>query len=116
MSYAAIPEKILEQKIGDSIIWEFGYSTTLNLTGYSIKIEAISKLNETTELFSVDSLSPTSNAYITTDLLSNGKFSLIIKDTSSFINGDYYVDVVYTNPEGIKKSTKTIILRMLKRF
>ena len=117
MGYEAIPkEKIFDQKIGNSFVWSFGYLTSLDLTDYSIRIEGISKLDGNTELFSVDSGTPTDNEYITTDLLAQGKFSLVIKNTSNFTEGDYYVDVSYTSPEGIKQSTNAIVLRMKKRF
>lgn len=105
-------------KIGDSISWSLNYKQSNNspvdLTNYTININAINRSN--VEAFNVSSDSPTSNQYIDISDVANGNFKFIIKDTSLFRRGDYYVDIEYTDLVGYKKSSKSFNLRLVERL
>lgn len=105
-------------KIGDSISWSLNYKQSNNspvdLTNFNININATSRSN--IEVFNVSSNSPTSNSYIDISDVVNGNFKLIIKDTSLFRRGDYYVDIEYTDLVGYKKSSKSFNLTLVGRL
>lgn len=47
--------------------------------------------------------------------LNIGKFQVIIKYTSSFSTGDYYVDIQYTDVNGFKQSSESFNLKIVDR-
>jgi hypothetical protein len=108
-------------KIGDSIIWNLQYkqsngTTPVDLTGFKIDIDAISKADSSMVLFNVDTDNPTANMYIDTSDKVNGNFKLIIKDTQTFVKGDYLVDIEYTSADGYKSSSKSFGLKVQERL
>lgn len=107
-------------KIGDSIKWELRSLqsdgvTPVNWTGYQIEISAVNKVTNY-ELFKVSTNNGTSDSYITVNELSIGKFNIIIKNTDNFKVGEYSVDVRYINPDGIKQSSKSFIIKIVNRL
>jgi hypothetical protein len=107
-------------KIGDSISWKVRYlqsdnSTPVDLTGFVIDVDAYHKVTKEL-LFNIDTLSSTSSRYITTDLVSLGEFTIVIKDTEGFPLGDYLVDIEYTDVEGFKRSSKSFGLKVVERL
>ena len=116
MSYDALPNILtVDQKIGNSIVWDFKYNELTDLTGFSIEISANSKLDDVV-LFTISSDNATENMFISTDKFSLGEFSAIVKDTSGFAQGDYYIDVKHISADNISKSAKSFIMRLLKRL
>lgn len=116
MSYDALPNILtVEQKIGDSIVWDFKYNELTDLTGFSIEVSAISKLDESI-LFTINSNNNLENTLITTDKFNLGEFTVIVKDTSSFTQGDYYIDVKHISADNMAKSAKSFVMRLLKRI
>ena len=110
----------LTLKIGDSIVWNIQYkqanNIAVNLTGFMIDINAQSKFNNK-ELFKITTTTtPNDNMYINMTNIVNGEFQVIIKDTSFFTKGDYFVDIEYTDQQGIKKSSKSVTLKVLDRL
>jgi len=105
-------------KIGDSINWSFNYtqssSVAVDLTNFVININAMSKTS--VEAFNISSNAPTLNAFIDITDVINGNFELSIKDTSSFLKGDYFVDIEYTDLQGYRKSSKSFILKLVERL
>ena len=106
-------------KIGDSIIWNIHYKqsdniTPVNLTGYTINVDAVNKANKSV-LFNIVSSAPTSNQYITINAIA-GTFTVVIKDTSSFVPGVYNVDIEYVTADGFKTSSKSFELRVVERL
>ena len=105
-------------KIGDSISWDLNYkqsdNTPVDLTNFNINISATRRSN--IEVFNVSSNSPTSNSYIDISDVVNGNYKLIIKNTSSFQRGDYYVDIEYIDASGYKKSSQSFILTLVERI
>ena len=109
----------LKLKIGDSIRWNIAYKQSdkispINLTGYTINVDAVNKANKSV-LFNIVSSASTSNQYITIDAIA-GTFIVIIKDTSSFVPGVYNVDIEYVTADGFKISSKTFELRVVERL
>lgn len=109
----------LKLKIGDSVRWNIAYKqsdnvTPVNLTGYTINIDAVNKANNSV-LFNVSSSVSTANQYISVNALS-GTFTIVIKDTSTFIPGVYNVDIEYVTADGFKTSSKTFELRVVERL
>ena len=109
----------LKLKIGDSIRWNIAYKQSdnispVNLTGYTINVDAVNKANKSV-LFNIVSSAPTSNQYITIDAVA-GTFIVVIKDTSSFVPGVYNVDIEYVTADGFKTSSKTFELRVVERL
>ena len=109
----------LKLKIGDSIRWNIAYKQSdnispVNLTGYTIDVDAVNKANKNV-LFNIVSSAPTSNQYITIDAIA-GTFVVVIKDTSSFVPGVYSVDIEYVTADGFKTSSKTFELRVVERL
>ena len=109
----------LKLKIGDSVRWNIAYKqsdnvTPVNLTGYTINIDAVNKANNSV-LFNVSSSVSTVNQYISVNALS-GTFTIVIKDTSTFIPGVYNVDIEYVTADGFKASSKTFELRVVERL
>lgn len=110
----------LKLKVGDSLLWNIQYKqsdevTPVNLTGFTIDIDAYEK-NTGALLFKVNSGTPTADTYISTTSLATGTFSLVIKDTSNFLVGDYLVDVEYTTADGFKQSSKSFGLKVQDRL
>ena len=109
----------LKLKIGDSIRWNIAYKQSdnvspVNLIGYTINVDAVNKANKSI-LFNIASSTPTSNQYITIDAIA-GTFTVVIKDTSSFVPGVYNVDIEYITADGFKTSSKTFELRVVERL
>ena len=109
----------LKLKIGDSIRWNIAYKQSdkispVNLTGYTINVDAVNKAKNSV-LFNIVSSASTSNQYITIDAIA-GTFIVIIKDTSSFVHGVYNVDIEYVTADGFKTSSKTFELRVVERL
>lgn len=109
----------VEHKIGDSLLIKFTLkqedNTVLNLSGYSFNIDCINK-NSKVELFKIKSSEPTSNRYIDITNLENGEISLIVKDTSLFLKGDYYIDIERIDAEGFIESSRSILLKLVERY
>ena len=110
----------IKLKVGDSIRWAVGYKqsdgiTPVNLTGYTIDIDAYDKVSGT-QLFNIVSSTPTANSYIDTTDIINGNFSIIIKDTVGFAVGTYLVDIEYTTADGFKVSSKSFELKVQERL
>ena len=109
----------LKLKLGDSIRWNIAYKQSdnvspVNLIGYTINVDAVNKANKSI-LFNIASSTPTSNQYITIDAIA-GTFTVVIKDTSSFVPGVYNVDIEYVTADGFKTSSKTFELRVVERL
>ena len=109
----------LKLKIGDSIRWNIAYKQSdnispVNLTGYTIDVDAMNKANNSV-LFNISSAAPTTNQYIAVNPIS-GTFTVIVKDTSSFVPGVYNVDIEYVTADGFKTSSKTFELRVVERL
>ena len=109
----------LKLKIGDSIRWNIAYKQSdnvspVNLIGYTINVDAVNKANKSI-LFNIASSTPTSNQYITINAIA-GTFTVVIKDTSSFVPGVYNVDIEYVTADGFKTSSKTFELRVVERL
>jgi hypothetical protein len=107
--------QIQKHKIGNSIIWDLKHKSNIALTNFKITVTATNKFTENITLFTISSDTPTANAYITTDKFPLGEFSVIMKDTSTLVEGDYYIDIAYESQEGFKHSTRTFLLRLAKR-
>jgi hypothetical protein len=110
----------ITNKIGDSISWKIKYLqsdniTPVDLTGFSIDVDAYHKVNKEL-LFNLDTSSSTLSRYITTDLLNIGEFTIVIKDTGAFPQGDYLVDIEYTDTDGFRKSSKSFGLKVVERL
>ncbi len=109
----------LKLKIGDSIRWNIAYkqsdnTTPVDLTGYTVEVQAINKANNSV-LFNISSATPTANQYITLNPIS-GTFTVVVKDTSTFVIGVYNVDIEYTTADGFKTSSKSFELRTAERL
>ena len=109
----------LKLKIGDSIKWNIAYKQSdnvspVNLTGYTINVDAVNKANNSV-LFNIVSSVSTSNQYITIDAIA-GTFTVVIKNTSSFLPGVYNVDIEYVTADEFKTSSKTFELRVVERL
>ena len=109
----------LNVKIGDSIRWTITYKqsdnvTPVNLTGYTIKVKAVNKSTKAV-LFDINSNSSTSNQYISVTPLT-GSFIIVVKDTDSFTQGIYSVDIEYTTFDGFTSSSKTFELKVVERL
>ena len=109
----------LKLKLGDSIRWNIAYKQSdnispVNLTGYTINVDAVNKANNRV-LFNISSAAPTTNQYITVNPIS-GTFTVIIKDTSTFVHGVYNVDIEYVTADGFKTSSKSFELRVVERL
>ena len=109
----------LKLKLGDSIRWNIAYKQSdnvspVNLTGYTINVDAVNKANNSV-LFNIVSSAPTANQYITLNPIS-GTFTVIVKDTSSFVPGVYNVDIEYVTADGFKTSSKSFELRVVERL
>lgn len=106
-------------KIGDTIVWNVQYNqsnnTPVDLTGFTIDIDAQNKTTGV-ELFNVVSTSPSANRYIDITNIATGSFTLVIKDTQAFIKGEYFVDIEYTDANGIKNSSKSFTLKVVERL
>ena len=109
----------LKLKLGDSIRWNIAYKQSdnispVNLTGYTINVDAVNKAKNSV-LFNISSATPTANQYITLNPIS-GTFTVVVKDTSSFVPGVYNVDIEYVTADGFKTSSKTFELRVVERL
>ena len=109
----------IKLKIGDSIRWNIAYKQSdnvspVNLTGYTINVDAVNKANNRV-LFNIVSSSPTANQYITLNPIS-GTFTVIVKDTSTFAIGVYNVDIEYITADGFRTSSKSFELRTATRL
>ncbi len=107
-------------KIGDSLSWKIDYKqsdniTGVNLIGFEVIVKAINKFNSQDFLFNISSNDIDSNKYIEFINRSSGIFSIIIKDTSQFKKGEYFVDIEYIDSEGFKTSSKSITLKVQER-
>lgn len=106
-------------KIGDSLKWHIKYkqsdNTPVNLTGFSVNVDAYEKINNTL-LFRIDSSTPTDNMYITVDDFNIGEFNIIVKDTSAFVKASYSIDIQYVDAEGLKTSSKNFILNVVDKL
>lgn len=110
----------IKLKIGDSIRWAVSYKqsdgiTPVNLTGYTIDVDAYDKISGNL-LFNIVSSAPTANAYIDTRDIINGNFSVIVKDTSSYTAGSYLVDIEYTDANNFKQSSKSFEVKVQERL
>lgn len=107
-------------KQGNSIKWITKYiqpnGTPIDLSSSQIIVTAVKTINTSFVLFKIDSNSPTSNMYITIDSLVSGEFNIIVKDTSSFEKGKYFVDIQYIDDEGFKQSSESIELTISARL
>ena len=106
-------------KIEDSIIWKMKLknadNTAVNLAGFLIDIDAYNKANDA-QLFNITSANATANMYISETNLVLGEYSVVIKDTTTFPAGDYFVDVEYTISFFFKMSTTTFQIKMVERL
>ena len=107
-------------KQGDSIKWITRYKQPngdpIDLSSSQIIVTAVKAINTSSVLFRIDSNAPTSNMYITIDSLVSGEFNIIVKDTSSFEKGKYFIDIQYIDDEGFKQSTESIDLTISGRL
>lgn len=97
----------IDHKRGDTISWEVYYTDDLgapiDISSYSIKIEAREKRNPDNLLFSTTSVTKYNAA--------EGQFRLLL-DTDSFTVGRYLVDIQYSMT-GLVKSSDTFELNIL---
>lgn len=109
----------IEHKIGDSLLLKFTIKqedgNVLNLSGFSFIIDCINKSSKV-ELFKIKSNEPTSNRYIDITNLENGEISLIVKDTNTFLKGDYYIDIERIDTEGFVESSRSILIKFVERY
>lgn len=112
---------IITHKAGDSIRWSISYKqadeiTPVNLTGYEVVINCISRISGSLPLFTISSNDVNSDRYITKDNFATGAYQIIVKDTQSFPKGEYFVDIQYIDASGFKQSAKTFSLRIVERL
>lgn len=110
--------KVIVHKKGDSIRWNVKYNhesgTAYNLTGFTIIVSIkdrtsnVSRVDINSNIYNV-------NYQITTDEFNIGKFKIIIKDTSVFPIGDYFVDIQYVDANGFKDSSESFNLKIANR-
>lgn len=110
--------KVIVHKKGDSIRWNVKYNhesgTAYNLTGFTIIVSIKDRVSNVS-IFDINSNIYNGKHQITTDQLNIGKFQVIIKDTSSFSTGDYFVDIQYTDVNGFKQSSESFNLKIVNR-
>lgn len=110
--------KVIVHKKGDSIRWNVKYNqssgTAYDLTSFTIIVSIKDRINNIS-IVDINNNIYNGNHQITTDQLNIGKFQVIIKDTSSFPTGDYYVDIQYTDVNGFKQSSESFDLKIVNR-
>ena len=48
--------------------------------------------------------------------LENGEISLIVKDTHTFLKGDYYIDIERIDAVGFVESSRSILIKFVERY
>ena len=112
----------MRRRIGDSIRWTIKKTEKVdnivepvNLYGSRIIVKAYPTNIRSRTLFVIDSNVTTADVYITTDKLNLGEFEAIIKDTSSFKEGVYDVEISYVTMDGFKTTDKSFELTMVEK-
>lgn len=102
----------IEIKIGDSIKWDCTYTdpqgTAIDLTDYTIRSQARLQNTDDAPIFDVS----IGNGITITDAV-NGKFQILILDTTAYTDNVFNVDIEYTKA-GEVISTETFYLDMIK--
>ncbi len=105
----------IKHKIGDSIQWTItaknSDGSVVDLTGFSVNIDAYLE-NSRTPLFAIDSRTSTADNSVTVPNPTTGVIQVVIKNTDSFREGEYYCDIQYVDANGLKSSSNNFRLRV----
>ena len=105
-------------KLGDSIRWTAEVKNSdgshVNFTGYKIEVKCTNRQSGVA-VFKMNTSGVDSNMYITSNELSIGKYTIIVKDTSALKVGEYFVDITYVSADGFRQSIETVILKVMDR-
>lgn len=112
---------IITHKSGDSIRWTIAYkqadqTTPVDLTGYEVTVTCTSKVSNAVQLFTISSNDSNADKYIVKTNFATGQYQVIIKNTSMFQKGEYFVNIQYIDASGFKQSAKTFLLRIVERL
>ena len=105
-------------KLGDSIRWtavvKNSDGSPVNFTGYKIEVKCTNKQSGVS-VFEINTTGVDLNMYITSNELSIGKYTIIIKDTNVLKVGEYFVDITYVSADGFRQSIETVRLKVMDR-
>lgn len=108
----------IKHKIGDSIQWTItaknSNGSVVDLTGFSVNVDAYPENGSRTPLFSVDSRTSTAGNSVTVSVPTSGVVEIAIKNTDGFREGDYYCDVQYVDADGYKSSSNNFKLKVVR--
>ena len=107
----------VKHKIGDSIKWTItskdSSGANIDLTGFTVNIDAYPENSKTPLFYYSSDVGGTTGSISITDI-TNGVVEVLVKNTTSFKEGDYLCDVQYIDSDGFKSSSNNFKLKVLR--